>query len=152
MRRGSRRGQLLRLLVTLLGLAASVWLLLRRREVSGGTATVIPFRPAAVPPPLPVPAAESRRDAESTRHDRPVVGMVGDLTVDDLRAIRGIGPAIEATLHRLGIHTFAELAALDVDGQERVRAELRDGTGRMQRDDWQGQARELHRAKYGGDF
>jgi predicted flap endonuclease-1-like 5' DNA nuclease len=72
-------------------------------------------------------------------------------TADDLRDIRGIGPATESALHGLGIHTFAQLAVLDPDGRERLRIAIKDTRQRMEREDWIGQAAELHRAKYGED-
>jgi predicted flap endonuclease-1-like 5' DNA nuclease len=70
---------------------------------------------------------------------------------DDLRAIRGIGPAIERTLHGLDITTYRQLAALDGPELERVRGALQDFRARVEREDWAGQARKLHRAKYGED-
>ena len=70
---------------------------------------------------------------------------------DDLRAIRGIGPAIERTLHGLDITTYRQIAALEGPELERVRGALQDFRARVEREDWPGQARELHRAKYGED-
>jgi predicted flap endonuclease-1-like 5' DNA nuclease len=68
---------------------------------------------------------------------------------DDLRAIRGIGPATEAALHELGIRTFRQLAVLDGAAREELRVALHDSRHRIEREDWVGQAAELHRAKYG---
>jgi predicted flap endonuclease-1-like 5' DNA nuclease len=68
---------------------------------------------------------------------------------DDLRAVRGIGPSTERLLHGLGIISFRQLAMLDGPELERVRGELHDFRSRIEREDWVGQARELHRAKYG---
>jgi predicted flap endonuclease-1-like 5' DNA nuclease len=70
---------------------------------------------------------------------------------DDLRAVRGIGPSMERTLHGLGIISYRQLALLDGAELERVRAELTDFRSRIEREDWVGQARALHRAKYGRD-
>ena len=69
--------------------------------------------------------------------------------VDNLRALRGIGPSTESLLHELGITTYRQLAALEGDELERVRAALPDFRTRIEREDWVGQARELHREKYG---
>jgi predicted flap endonuclease-1-like 5' DNA nuclease len=74
---------------------------------------------------------------------------VAAATADDLREIRGIGPATESALHELGIHSYRQLAVLDAAGRERVRAAVRDSRQRMEREDWVGQAADLHRAKYG---
>jgi predicted flap endonuclease-1-like 5' DNA nuclease len=70
---------------------------------------------------------------------------------DDLRQIRGIGPATEVILQELGIRSYRQLAGLDADGRERVRVAVKDTMHRIEREDWVGQATELHRAKYGKD-
>lgn len=71
--------------------------------------------------------------------------------MDDLRAVRGIGPSMERMLHGLGIVSFRQLALLDGTELERVRHELRDFRSRIEREDWIGQARQLHKTKYGTD-
>ncbi len=71
--------------------------------------------------------------------------------MDDLRAVRGIGPSMERMLHGLGIVSFRQLALLDGAELERVRHELRDFRSRIEREDWIGQARQLHKGKYGTD-
>jgi predicted flap endonuclease-1-like 5' DNA nuclease len=70
---------------------------------------------------------------------------------DNLRAVRGIGPSMERKLHSLGIVSYRQLALLDGAELERVRAELTDFRNRIEREDWVGQARALHREKYGRD-
>jgi predicted flap endonuclease-1-like 5' DNA nuclease len=70
---------------------------------------------------------------------------------DDLRAVRGIGPSMERKLHSLGIVSYRQLAMLDGPELERVRGELTDFRGRIERESWVGQARALHREKYGRD-
>jgi predicted flap endonuclease-1-like 5' DNA nuclease len=71
--------------------------------------------------------------------------------VDDLRALRGIGPSMERMLHSLGIVSYRQLAMLDGAELARVRAELSEFRNRIEREDWVGQARALHREKYGRD-
>ncbi|HET6531481.1 MAG TPA: hypothetical protein VFH03_12865, partial [Actinoplanes sp.] len=68
---------------------------------------------------------------------------------DSLRAIRGIGPAIERTLHELGITTYQQIADLHGEQLTAVRRRLEAFSARIEREDWAGQARELHRRKYG---
>ncbi len=68
---------------------------------------------------------------------------------DDLRRIRGIGPVLEQTLQHAGIRTYRQLATLDPAGLDRLRAELRLFPGRIEREDWIGQARRLHQDCYG---
>jgi predicted flap endonuclease-1-like 5' DNA nuclease len=70
---------------------------------------------------------------------------------DDLQEIVGIGKVFEHALHELGVYTFAEIAAFDMHDIARVNAALKGSEGRMEQDDWIGQAKELHFKKYGTD-
>jgi len=69
--------------------------------------------------------------------------------IDDLQQIIGVGKAFEQTLHELGIYTFQQIAAFDLGDIARVNAELKEFKGRMEQDDWIGQAKDLHFKKYG---
>ena len=69
---------------------------------------------------------------------------------DNLQEIVGIGRVFESALHKLGVHSFQQIAAFDVADIARVNAELKESRGRLEQDDWIGQARELHFKKYGG--
>jgi predicted flap endonuclease-1-like 5' DNA nuclease len=68
---------------------------------------------------------------------------------DDLQEIVGIGKVFEQTLHELDIFSFRQIANFDISDVARVNAELKDFKGRMEQDDWIGQAKELHFKKYG---
>jgi predicted flap endonuclease-1-like 5' DNA nuclease len=68
---------------------------------------------------------------------------------DDLQEIVGIGKVFEHTLNELGIFTFRQIAAFGVSDIARVNRELKEFRGRMEQDDWIGQAKELHFKKYG---
>jgi predicted flap endonuclease-1-like 5' DNA nuclease len=70
--------------------------------------------------------------------------------VDDLTEIIGIGKVFEKTLHDLGIFSFRQIATFDVADISRVNMELNEFKGRMEQDDWIGQAKELHFGKYDG--
>jgi predicted flap endonuclease-1-like 5' DNA nuclease len=61
---------------------------------------------------------------------------------DDLKKISGIGPGIEKTLHELGIYHFRQIAQLTPDHVAWIDHHLRF-RGRIQREDWIGQARKL---------
>jgi peptide/nickel transport system ATP-binding protein len=61
---------------------------------------------------------------------------------DDLKLIAGVGPKIEATLNRLGIYTYAQVAAWRKAEREWVDNHL-DFHGRVERDDWVRQAKAL---------
>jgi predicted flap endonuclease-1-like 5' DNA nuclease len=71
--------------------------------------------------------------------------------IDDLTQIVGIGKVFEKTLHELGIYSFRQIANFGPSDIARVNMELKEFKGRMEQDDWVGQARELYFQKYGGE-
>lgn len=74
-------------------------------------------------------------------------GMIPTASVnslrDDLKCIKGIGPAIEKTLNELGIFRLAQIAEMSEYDIDRVANKLRGFRSRIYREDWIGQAREL---------
>jgi len=119
-------------------------------EPEGGftTLTDVPAQPteeeaavAAKLAALPADATqEQKADTVGTRP--PSLGAPRDGSADDLKQIRGIGPVNEASLNALGIYHYDQIAAWN-------RAEVRwVGTylgfpGRVEREDWSGQAKAL---------
>jgi NADH-quinone oxidoreductase subunit E len=69
---------------------------------------------------------------------------------DDLTEIVGIGKVFEEMLHDLGIYHFRQIAAFAAEDIARINSELKEFKGRIEHDDWVGQAKELHFKKYGG--
>jgi predicted flap endonuclease-1-like 5' DNA nuclease len=69
---------------------------------------------------------------------------------DDLQEIVGVGKVFEQTLHGLGIVSFEQIANLDGIEIARLNDELKEFKGRVEQDDWVGQAKDLHFKKYGG--
>ena len=69
--------------------------------------------------------------------------------VDDLTEIIGIGKVFERTLHDLGIYHFRQIAAFGPAEIARINSELKEFKGRIEHDDWIGQAKDLHFKKYG---
>jgi predicted flap endonuclease-1-like 5' DNA nuclease len=63
---------------------------------------------------------------------------------DDLKLIKGVGPAIERTLHDLGIFSFDQIARISESEINRVAERLKGFRTRIYREDWIGQARTLH--------
>ncbi len=61
---------------------------------------------------------------------------------DDLKRIKGIGPAIAAKLEAMGITRIAQIAALSAEDIARIESEL-GFKGRIARERWVEQAREL---------
>ena len=95
---------------------------------------------------------DALRDARKTEVPKQVNGGKRvELEKDDLQEIVGIGKVFEHALNELGVYTFAQIAAFDVSDIARVNMALKEynGQGRMEQDDWIGQARELHFRKYG---
>ncbi|MDX1516706.1 MAG: hypothetical protein R3288_07695 [Woeseiaceae bacterium] len=71
--------------------------------------------------------------------------------VDDLKEIIGIGKVFERALNDLGIYSFRQIANFGPSDIARVNRELKECRGRMEQDDWIGQAKELAFKKYGAE-
>ena len=72
---------------------------------------------------------------------------VGLMEPDDIEAILGIGPVINEKLRGMGITTFLQIADWTDADADRIGTEL-DFPGRIEREHWIEQARDLHRQKY----
>ena len=66
---------------------------------------------------------------------------------DDLQIIKGIGPFIEEKLNALGIYTFEQVGNMTPDIETQVNKAIEFFPGRVKRDEWAKQARELHSNK-----
>lgn len=71
-----------------------------------------------------------------------------EMEVDDLTQIVGIGKAFQQTLNDLGVYSFRQLANFGPADIARVNMELKEFKGRMEQDDWIGQAKDLYYKKY----
>jgi predicted flap endonuclease-1-like 5' DNA nuclease len=92
------------------------------------------------PPPAP---AATPAGAEAGAGERPASFSPGaDRPGDDLKKIKGIGLKLESILHDLGIHYFHQIAAWTPANVAWVDEHLRF-RGRIQRERWIEQAREL---------
>ena len=69
---------------------------------------------------------------------------------DDLKQIKGVGPAIEKTLNEMGIFCFNQIADMSEYDIDRVAHRLKGFRSRIYREDWIGQARDLHDQKVNG--
>jgi len=81
-------------------------------------------------PPESVADAEVEPDAHTRR--------------DNLKKIKGVGPAIEKTLNEIGIFNFQQIADMSEYDIDRVAKRLKGFHSRIYREDWIGQARALH--------
>ena len=66
----------------------------------------------------------------------------GDLR-DNLKQIKGVGPAIEKTLNEMGISRFNQIAEMSEYDIDRIAKRLKGFRSRIYREDWIGQARDL---------
>jgi predicted flap endonuclease-1-like 5' DNA nuclease len=99
-------------------------------------------RPASIER-QPAPAAEPLRVAAPAALGAPPQALAApEGEPDDLKKISGIGPAIEKTLHELGIYHFRQIADFTPDNVVWVNEHLRF-KGRIEREDWIGQAGKL---------
>jgi len=73
--------------------------------------------------------------------DEPDAGTHGPR--DNLKRIKGVGPAIEKTLNEMGIFSFQQIADMSEYDIDRVARRLKGFRSRIYREDWIGQAREL---------
>lgn len=100
-------------------------------------------------------AVDHAAETENGEDDRiPVEREVHDDTSevsddnDDLQQIKGIGPAIEKKLNDLGVCRFNQIAEMNEYEIDRVAQQLKGFRSRIYREDWLGQARDLHYKKY----
>lgn len=63
-------------------------------------------------------------------------------TADDLKLISGVGPVLEEKLNKMGVYHYAQIAELSAKDIELIDAEL-NFKGRIERDNWLGQAATL---------
>jgi predicted flap endonuclease-1-like 5' DNA nuclease len=68
---------------------------------------------------------------------------------DDLKEIRGIGPAFERVLNNMGIVTFRQVAQWDASTMQKIADKLVTAPERIKRGKWIANAKKLHEQKYG---
>jgi predicted flap endonuclease-1-like 5' DNA nuclease len=139
---------------------AGLFLLLRKptQRVSLSDSATPPPAPKPAPAPAPAPAArEGHGIADSAAAavldiSGPVIGVDAhpDMPSDDLSRIKGLGPKAKTMLTGLGIHRFAQLAALDPAQAADLDARLGAFKGRLFRDRWIEQARYLEQDDVAG--
>lgn len=88
-------------------------------------------------------------DASNDPIDPPAEAEDGSLR-DDLKMIKGIGPAIQKTLNEMGIRRFGQIADMSEYDIDRVAQRLKGFRSRIYREDWIGQARDLQNQKLTG--
>ncbi|MBT8068089.1 MAG: hypothetical protein KJO09_12680 [Gammaproteobacteria bacterium] len=87
---------------------------------------------------------DADRDAESSSHaPEPRADEQPQGLRDDLKQIKGVGPAIEKTLNDMGIFRYQQIADMTEFDIDRVAEKLKGFHSRIYRENWIGQAREL---------
>ncbi|MCY6383464.1 50S ribosomal protein L21 [Hoeflea prorocentri] len=86
--------------------------------------------------PKAAPKAKAAKEEPATIFSAPK----GD--ADDLKKISGVGPVLEKKLHAFGVTQYAQIAAFSKDDIAKLDEAL-NFKGRIERDDWIGQAKAL---------
>jgi predicted flap endonuclease-1-like 5' DNA nuclease len=74
-------------------------------------------------------------------------GTAKEAEKDDLKMISGIGPFIEERLHALDIYTFRQISKFTPQDIDTINDAIEYFSGRIERDEWVAQARELVHSK-----
>lgn len=105
-----------------------------------------PEAPPAAPPAQSAPAETAKAVAEVVPgdEDKPAtLGAPREGGADDLKKIKGVGPKLEALLHRLGFFHFDQIANWTDREVAWVDQNLEGFKGRVVRDNWVEQAKDL---------
>jgi len=89
----------------------------------------------------------ARVEAKAETIDFGVLGVASAADKDDLKSIKGIGPFIEEKLNALGIFTFEQVSKMTAKIEEEVNVAIEFFPGRVKRDEWAKQAKQLHKDK-----
>ena len=98
-------------------------------------------------------AVRGMMDASKETEKQPEMNPVAEASAeplaeqnDDLKKITGVGPKLERVLNKQGISTYAQIANMSAKEMAKIGENL-GFPGRIERDDWAGQAKALIEAK-----
>ena len=91
----------------------------------------------------PDPSESDNSEGPSWQAGTTTLGTPGAAHTDDLKVINGIGPVMEKTLRSFGIKTWEQLAAFRDTDVATVTDAIDAFPGRIERDEWVRQARDL---------
>ncbi|MDP5340495.1 MAG: hypothetical protein NWP49_03695 [Litorivicinaceae bacterium] len=111
----------------------------RRRVAAPATATPVATVIASPVAPKKVPARKNKGAATAPQ----VTADPSEILINDLKMIAGIGPGLEKKLNAAGITSYAQIAVLTAADIRRLEREVVKFAGRITRDDWIGQAKQL---------
>ena len=89
-----------------------------------------------------VAAVAAAAPAKPAKKEAPAKAAAAEAGSDDLKALSGVGPALEKKLHAAGVTTFAQIAAWTEDDVAAMDEKL-SFKGRIEREGWIEQAKEL---------
>ncbi len=103
--------------------------------------------PAPAPAPkkaAPKPAAKKAAPAKKSDFAASLsMGAAKAGAKDDLKKIKGVGPVIEKKLNGLGIKTYEQVSKVTKADALKIDEAIEFFPGRIDRDDWKGQAKKL---------
>jgi predicted flap endonuclease-1-like 5' DNA nuclease len=111
----------------------------RRRVATPATATPVATVIASPVAPKKIPARKNKGAATAPQ----VTADPSEILINDLKMIAGIGPGLEKKLNAAGITSYAQIAVLTAADIRRLEREVVKFAGRITRDDWIGQAKQL---------
>jgi predicted flap endonuclease-1-like 5' DNA nuclease len=104
-----------------------------------------------------MPPLEETKEEKAARAKAALVSAFGSkipvataADKDELKLINGVGPFIEKKLNGLGIYTFEQVSKFDDELSNQITDAIQFFPGRIQRDNWVGQAAELYGKKNEG--
>ena len=108
-------------------------------------AGVMPVEPADTAAPKPAAAkAETPKPAPKAASPKPASGKKTKAAPpDDLKRIKGVGPKLSDWLHENGVTRYAQIAAWDAAMVADFAQRMGRMGGRIEADDWVGQAKLL---------
>ena len=118
----------------------------QQRAGSDDTVATLARKPSDSPAPKPAARSNNGVAKQASEGTQPhALAAPRGGAPDDLRRIKGVGPKLEAALHRAGIFHFDQVAAWTQAEIAWVEANVDGAAGRVARDDWVSQARALSR-------
>ncbi len=94
-------------------------------------------------PRLDEPAKEAEAASQGGGIKPAMLDTAREGAADDLKRIRGVGPRLETMLNDMGIYHFDQIASWSTDEIAWVDSNLEGFKGRVSRDDWVSQSKEL---------
>ena len=76
--------------------------------------------------------------------DFETLGKASEKDKDDLKTIKGIGPSLEKKLNALGLYTYKQISNMTPELEDQVNEAIEFFPGRIKRDNWVKQAKDLN--------